>query len=94
MGGVPDGAVPTTRPAPPWPIWGGRPITTVVAVTVPSLFLVPCTPMKSPTLTADALDVVPPFGPGLVLKVVLDEETTVTEVLAFVSTVMCRRSAR
>ena len=46
---------------------------TVVAVTEPSLFLVPLTPMKSPTLSADALEVVPPPGPGLVLNVVLEE---------------------
>ena len=53
---------------------------TVVAVTVPSLFLVPCTPMKAPTLSADALDVVPPFGPGFGLEGrARAEVTTVTE---------------
>jgi hypothetical protein len=61
---------------------------TVFAVTEPSLFLVPVTPMKAPTLSAEALEVVPPLGPGLVLNVVLDEYTTATELLAFVSTAM------
>ena len=50
------------------------PITMLDAVTVPSLFLVPCTPMKAPTSRADALDGddAPP-GPDMVLKVVLEE---------------------
>ena len=61
------------RPGGPLPIWAGRPIMTVVAVTEPSLFLVPVTPTKAPTLSADALEVVPPLGPALVLNVVLDE---------------------
>ena len=61
------------RRGPPLPICAGRPIMTVVAVTEPSLFLVPVTPMKAPTLSAEALEVVPPPGPGSVLKVVLDE---------------------
>ena len=46
---------------------------TLDAVTEPSLFLVPWTPMKSPTFSADALDVVPPPGPGSALNVVLAE---------------------
>ena len=46
---------------------------TLDAVTEPSLFLVPCTPMKSPIFSADALDVVPPLGPGSALNVVLEE---------------------
>jgi hypothetical protein len=46
---------------------------TEVAVTEPSLFLVPATPMKAPTLSAVALELVLPPDPGLVLKVVLDE---------------------
>ena len=47
---------------------------TVDAVTELSLFLVPCTPMKSPIFSADALDVVPaPPGPGPALNVVLEE---------------------
>ncbi len=66
-------ACPLDPPGPPLPICGGRPIMTVVAVTEPSLFLVPVTPMKAPTLSAEALEVVPPPGPGLVLKVVLVE---------------------
>ena len=41
--GVPP--LPAPPPGPPLPIWGARPIVTVVAVTVPSLSLVPCTPM-------------------------------------------------
>ena len=45
---------------------------TVVAVTVPSLFLVPRTPTKSPTFSADALDVVPPPGPASVSNLVLE----------------------
>ncbi len=48
------------------------------AVTVPSLFSVPCTPMKSPTLSADALELEDvPLGPDRVLNVVAEEETTV-----------------
>ena len=65
-------------PGPPLPICGGRPMMTVVAVTVPSLSLVPCTPTKSPTLSADALDVVPPLGPGFALELRARRETTVT----------------
>jgi hypothetical protein len=48
-------------------------MTTVVAVTLPSLFSAPCTPMKSPTLSADALDAAAPPGPGRVSKVVVEE---------------------
>jgi hypothetical protein len=59
-----------------------------VAVTVPVLSLVPVTPMKPPTFSADALDVVPPPGPGFVVKVVLEVVTIVTALLAVVSTVM------
>jgi len=44
----------------------------VVAVTVLPLF-VPCTPMKSPTLSADALAVEWAFGPEPASKVVVDE---------------------
>jgi hypothetical protein len=60
----------------------------VVAVTLPSPSLVPVTPMKPPTFSADAPDVVPPPGPGLVMKLVLDVVTTVTALLAAVTTVM------
>ena len=43
------------------------------AVTVPSLFLVPRAPTKSPTLSADALEFEDaPLGPDTVLKVVAE----------------------
>jgi hypothetical protein len=51
------------------------PIMMLVAVTVPSLSLVPCTRMKSPTLRAAAFD-----GPDLVRNVVLEVEVTVSDV--------------
>ena len=64
-------AAPGGPAGPDLPPGWGPPIITVEAVTVPSLFFVPCTPMKSPTLSADSLDVVDaPFGPDRVLKVV------------------------
>jgi len=49
-------------------------MTMLEAVTLPLLVLAPCTVMKSPTLSADALDAVAAaFGPEAVLKVVADE---------------------
>ena len=53
------------------------------AATVPSLFLVPCAPMKAPTLSADALEPEePPLGPDMVVNVVAEEYTTVVVFLA------------
>jgi hypothetical protein len=59
----------------------------VLAVRVPSPSLVPVTPMKPPTFSADAPDVVPPPGPGFVMTLVLEVVTTVTALLAVVTTV-------
>ena len=71
------GFVPGLRPG-TWPILGGlAPMKMLVAVTLSSLFLVPCTAMKSPTFNADALDEL-----DIVRKVVEVESMTEWAVLA------------
>jgi hypothetical protein len=80
-GGFPP-RCPPGPPGPPRP-GGGLPTITLVAVTVPSLFVVPMTAMKSPTFSAEEVVV-----PERVRKVVLAAKTIVSVVLSRLVMVM------